>query len=55
MLPDEPTTEVAQLKLPPDLLAAVARPDNHQGAKDFSVDGWSPTMLERLARMLGLG
>jgi hypothetical protein len=47
----EPTVEVPQLELPADLLAEVSR----RGARtDFRVEGWKPSLLERLARMLGL-
>jgi hypothetical protein len=54
MLADEATTEVAQLHLHPDLLAAVGRPQKN-ASKDFRVDGWTPSLMERLARLLGLG
>jgi hypothetical protein len=53
MFSEEATTEVAQLQLPPDLLAAVARPANGH-SQDLRVDGWSPSLMERLAQLLGL-
>ena len=38
---------------PADLLAEVGRRKKQQS--DYRVDGWKPSLLERLARMLGLG
>jgi hypothetical protein len=55
MRSEEATVEVPKLNLPPDLLAEVARRNGHTRQSDFRVDGWKPTLLERLARMLGLG
>ena len=49
----EHTAEVPQLNLPPDLLAEVSRRGKLK--HDFLVEGWKPTLLERLARLLGLG
>jgi hypothetical protein len=54
MFADEATTEVAQLQLHPELLAALGRPQK-KTSKDFRVDGWTPSLMERLARLLGLG
>jgi hypothetical protein len=53
-LNDEVTGEVPQLNVPADLLAEVRR---RQGAhrRDFRVDGLSPSLLERVKRLLGLG
>ena len=48
----EPTVEVPKLKLPADLLAEVSRRGKIK--PDFLVEGWKPSLLERLARMLGL-
>jgi hypothetical protein len=53
MFTDEATIESPQLKVPADLLAEVSRRKKQQS--DFHVDGWKPSLLERLARMLGLG
>jgi hypothetical protein len=53
MYTEEATAEVPQLKLPADLLAEVRRRSKN-GQSDFRVDGWKPTLMERLARMLGL-
>jgi hypothetical protein len=53
MSEEEITTEVAQLQLPPELLDAV-RPDATE-ATDFKVDGWTPSLMQRLARLFGLG
>ena len=48
----EPTAEVPKLQWPADLVAEVTR----RGAArtDFRVEGWKPSLLERLVRMLGL-
>jgi hypothetical protein len=54
MMFEEGTAEFAQLELPPDLLAAVPRSDKARH-RDFKVDGWTPSFMERLARLLGLG
>jgi len=48
----EETIEAPQLKLPPDLLAEVARRKKPQ--TDYGVDGWKPSLLERLARLFGM-
>jgi hypothetical protein len=53
MYSEEATAEVPQLKLPADLLAEVRR-RSKSGPTDFRVDGWKPTLMERLVRMLGL-
>jgi hypothetical protein len=53
MLTDEATAERPQLNLPAELLAEVAR-RNERRETDFRVEGWKPSLLERLARMLGL-
>lgn len=55
MSPEEATVEVPQLNLPPDLLAELARRNKHGRATDFRVDSLKPTLMERLARMFGLG
>ncbi len=49
---DEATIETPQLKLPAELLAEVSRRKKQQ--TDFSVDGWKPGLIERLARLFGL-
>jgi hypothetical protein len=48
----EPTIEVPKLKLPADLLAEVGRRGKIK--PDFLVEGWKPSLLERLAKLLGL-
>ena len=53
MLPEEVTAEFPKLNLPPDLVAEVNR-RNGKAQRDFRVDGWKPTLLERLRRLLGL-
>ena len=55
MISEEATVEVPQLNLPPDLLAEVARRNKSTRPTDFRVDSLKPTLMERLARMLGLG
>jgi len=50
---EEATAENPQLNLPPDLLAEITR-RSHARVTDFRVEGWQPSLLERLARMLGL-
>jgi hypothetical protein len=55
MITEEATVEVPKLNLPPDLLAEVARRNKNKRATDFRVDSLKPTLMERLARMLGLG
>lgn len=55
MSPEEATVEVPQLNLPPDLLAEVARRNKQRRPTDFRVDSLKPTLMERLARMLGRG
>jgi hypothetical protein len=52
MLSDEATIEAPQLKLPADLLAECSR---RKKQTDYGVDGWKPGLLERLARLFGLG
>lgn len=53
MFPEDATIEAPQLKLPADLLAEVGRRKKQH--TDFGVDGWKPSLLERLARLFGLG
>jgi hypothetical protein len=55
MFSEEATAEVPKLNLPPDLLAEVARRNNGKRQSDFRVEGLKPSLMERLARMLGLG
>ena len=55
MFTDEATIESPQLKVPADLLAEVSRRKKQKQPSDFHVDGWKPSLLERLGRMLGLG
>ena len=55
MLYKEATAEVPKLNLPPELLAEVSR-RGHAHKTDFRVDAFNkPSLLERIARMLGLG
>jgi hypothetical protein len=55
MFSEEVTVEVQKLDLPPDLVAEVARHNNGRPQPDFRVEGLKPSLLERLAQMLGLG
>jgi hypothetical protein len=50
---EEVTGEVPQLQVPPDLLAEVRRRHGAQ-PRDFRVDGLSPSLLERVKRLLGV-
>ena len=53
MYADDATFESPKLNLPEELLAEVSR----RGAAaqgDFRVEGWKPTLLERIARLFGL-
>jgi len=54
MLSEEATVEVPKLNLPPELVAEVARRHNKRPT-DYRVDALRPTLIERLARMLGRG
>jgi hypothetical protein len=53
MLSEDATIESQQLKLPAELLVEMSR--RKKQATDYGVDGWKPGLLERLARMFGLG
>jgi hypothetical protein len=55
MFSREATGEVPKLNLPPELLAEVARRNTGKHPPDFRVEGLKPSLMERLARMLGLG
>ena len=54
MQPQPNLADTATLKLPPELLAAVRRCGSDR-PPDFSVEGWKPTLLERIARLFGRG
>ncbi len=54
MQAEDATLESPQLNLPAELLAEVSRRAAARQA-DFKVDGWKPSLLERLARLFGLG
>jgi hypothetical protein len=53
MFSEDATIETQQLKLPADLLVEMGR--RKKQPTDYRVDGWKPGLLERLARMFGLG
>jgi hypothetical protein len=53
MLSEDVTVETPQLKLPADLLVEMSR--RKKQPTDYGVDGWKPGLIERLARMFGLG
>ncbi len=55
MFSEDVTVDVPKLDLPADLLAEVARRNRKRQPTDFSVEGLRPSLLERLAQMLGLG
>jgi hypothetical protein len=44
--------DTSTLKLPAELLAEIKRHAKHK--PDFGVEGWKPSLLERLLGMLGL-
>jgi hypothetical protein len=44
--------DTATLKLPPELLAELKRHGNQK--PDFHVEGWKPSLMERLLGMFGL-
>ena len=53
MYADDATFESPQLNLPADELAEISRRAAvRQG--DFRVDGWKPSLLERIAKLFGL-
>lgn len=53
MMQAEPTmADTATLKLPVELLAEVKRSARQK--PDFEVEGWKPSLLERLLGMFGL-
>jgi hypothetical protein len=51
---EDSTLEAPQLNLPADLLAEVSRRASARQT-DFKVDGWKPSLLERIASLFGLG
>ena len=53
MLSEDATIEAPQLKLPAELLSEVSRRKKQQ--TDFRVDGWKPSLLERLAQAVRSG
>ena len=54
MSADDATFEYLRLNMPADELAEISRRAAvRQG--DFRVDGWKPSLLERLAKLFGLG
>jgi hypothetical protein len=54
MLSKDATVEVPKLNLPADLLAEVSR-RNSARHTDYRIESLKPSLLERLARLLGLG
>ena len=55
MFSDDASVQVPKLNLPAELVAEVSRRNPNKRPADFRVDGWKPTLLERIARMFGLG
>ncbi len=50
----EDTVDTPRLNIPAELLAESSRrAAAHR--EDFRVDGWKPSLLERLAKLIGLG
>ena len=54
MTADDATLESPQLNLPAELLAEVSRRNAAQKT-DFRVEGWKPTLLERIRSNMGAG
>ena len=52
MLSEESRVEVPKLNVPAELRAEAAH--RNKRPTDLRVDGWKPSLLERLKRMLGL-
>jgi hypothetical protein len=52
MLSDEATIEAPQLKIPQELLEISRR---RKAQTDYRIDAMKPGLLERIARMFGLG
>jgi len=50
---EDSTLEAPQLQLPPELLAEVNRRAPARQS-DFKVDGWKPSLIERLTSLFGL-
>jgi hypothetical protein len=50
---EDATLEAPQLNLPEELLAESRRAASQK--TDFKVDGWKPSLLERLTSLFGLG
>jgi hypothetical protein len=53
MFSEEMSVESPKLNIPADLLAEVARRNKQRPAHDFRVEGLKPSLLERLAKILG--
>ena len=54
MLSKDATVETPKLTIPADLLAEVSR-RNSTRQTDYRIESLKPSLLERLARLLGLG
>jgi hypothetical protein len=54
MLSKDATVDVPKLNLPADLVAEVSR-RNKSRQMDYRIESLKPSLLERLARLLGLG
>jgi len=55
MQPEPATVEVPQLNLPADLLKEVSR-TGKASRTDFRVEGWKPSLFERLVeKLIGKG
>ena len=54
MFSKDATVEVPKLNIPADLLAEVTR-RNSARQTDYRIESLKPSLLERLARLLGLG
>jgi hypothetical protein len=54
MYADDATLEHPALNIPEELLGEATRRAKER-ANDFGVDGWKPSLFERLTRLFGLG
>ena len=54
MFSEDATVDAPKLDLPADLLAEVSHRNRKRQPTDFSVEGMKPSLIERLAQMLGL-
>jgi hypothetical protein len=54
MYAEDATYESPKLNLPADLKAEISRRAAARQQGDFRVDGWKPSLLERIAKLFGM-